>query len=162
MVADNQAGKSRKKRGVDFTETKIYFGETPISLYERTKEHVKDGQDKAEDSHITKHREQEHKGVTMPEFRFKIVRSFKDSLSRQVAESIRIDLRGEGVLNSKTVYSRNRLPRLQVEKSEWEREDEERRKRAEMTQQREEQSDRERLELVCCLLVNCISFLVRC
>ena len=32
-------------------------------------------------------------------------------------------------MNSKTVYSRNRLPRLEVEKTEWEREDEERRAR---------------------------------
>ena len=64
----------------------------------------------------------------IPKFRFKIVKSFKDSLSRQVAESVRIDLRGN-VINSKTVYSRNRLPRLEVEKPEWERAEEERRKK---------------------------------
>ena len=97
------------------------MGESSRSLYERTKEHIKDGRDKAEDSHIAKHWEQCHAGEDMPEFRFKIVRSFKDSLSRQVAESIRIDLRGENVLNSRTVYSRNRLPRLELEKPEWER-----------------------------------------
>jgi hypothetical protein len=38
----------------------------------------------------------------MPEFRFRIVRLFADCLSRQVAESVRIDLREE-VLNSKTM-----------------------------------------------------------
>ena len=31
-----------------------------------------------------------------------------------------------GVINSKSVYSRNRLPRLEVEKPEWEEEEEER------------------------------------
>ena len=30
-----------------------------------------------------------------------------------------------GVINSKSVYSRNRLPRLEVEKPEWEEEEEE-------------------------------------
>ena len=58
----------------------------------------------------TRHWEECHAGEDMPEFRFKIVRSFQDSLSRQVSESVRIDLREE-VFNSKTVYSRNRLPR---------------------------------------------------
>ena len=34
---------------------------------------------------------------------------------------MRIDFR-KGVLNSKSVYSRNRLPRLQIEQTEWEKE----------------------------------------
>jgi hypothetical protein len=59
----------------------------------------------------------------MPEFRFRIVRRFEDSLSRQVAESVRIDRRVE-VLNSKTMFSRNRLPRLTLEKTEWEMKEE--------------------------------------
>ena len=62
----------------------------------------------------------------MPLFRFSIVRGFKDSLSRQVSESVRIDMR-KGVLNNKAVYSRNKLPRLEIQKTEWEKEDEERR-----------------------------------
>ena len=122
------------------------MGETSRSLYERSREHVKDGADRTEDSHIAKHWEQVHKGEPMPEFRFKIVRSFKDSLSRQVAESVRIDLRGEGVLNSKSVYSRNRLPRLAIEKTEWERGEEERKKRAEEERMRFEQKAKERRE----------------
>ena len=54
------------------------------------------------------------------------VKGFKDSLSRQVSESVRIDMR-KGVLNNKAVYSRNKLPRLEIQRTEWEREDEERR-----------------------------------
>ena len=95
-------------------------------MYERSKEHIRDGKNKTEDSHIAKHWEEHHRGEEIPLFRFKIVRRFKDSLSRQVGESVRIDMRN-GVLNSKTVYSRNRLPRLELEKTEWEREDEEKR-----------------------------------
>ena len=123
------------------------MGESSRSLYERTKEHIKDGRDKAEDSHIAKHWEQCHAGEDMPEFRFKIVRSFKDSLSRQVAESIRIDLRGGNVLNSRTVYSRNRLPRLELEKPEWERTNDEKWKRAAEAKLREEALEEQRISL---------------
>ena len=90
-------------------------------MYERTKEQIRDGQNRTEDSHIAKHWDNEHAGEDMPEFRFRIVKTFRDSLSRQFAESVRIDLRGENILNSKTVYSRNRLPRLEIQKPEWER-----------------------------------------
>ena len=89
---------SKNKKGkADLSGKNVYVGETSRSLYERSREHVKDGADRTEDSHIAKHWEQVHKGEPMPEFRFKIV-SFKDSLSRHVAESARIDLRGEGCI----------------------------------------------------------------
>ena len=137
----------KRKRKDNFEEPNIYVGESSRSLYERTREHIKDGRDKTEDSHIAKHWEQEHEGEDMPEFRFRIIRSFRDSLSRQVAESIRIDLRGEQVLNSKTVYSRNRLPRLGIEKPEWEREAEERWTRAAEAKKKEEEMDKQRAAL---------------
>ena len=57
----------------------------------------------------------------MPHFRFKIGKKFQDSLSRQVSESVRIDMREE-VLNSKSVYSRNRLPRLEIKRTDGEKE----------------------------------------
>ena len=74
-----------------------------------------DAKKDAPESHIRKHwRECHPEMLEMPTFKFKIVKSFRDSLSRQVAESVRITLR-VGVINSKTMYSRNRLPRLAVE-----------------------------------------------
>ena len=39
-------------------------------------------------------------------------------LTRQISESVRIDLRGGGILNSKTEYSRCRLPRLVIDQEE--------------------------------------------
>ena len=51
----------------------------------------------------------------------KVVGSFRDPLSRQLSEAVRIDLRGGGVLNSKTEYSRCRVPRLVVDMEEWKR-----------------------------------------
>ena len=145
--ADNGPDRKKRRRGEDMEEQNIYVGETSRSLYERTKEHIKDGEDKKEESHIAKHWEHHHQGEDMPEFRFRIVRTFRDSLSRQVAESIRIDLRGEGVLNSKTVYSRNHLPRVVIEKPAWEMEAEERWKRAAEAKEREEDRERQRAAL---------------
>ena len=81
----------------------------------------------------------------MPLFRFRIVKKFRDTLSRQIAESTRIDLR-RNVLNSKTVYSRNRLPRLEVERTEWEKEDEEKRKRILAWKEREKLQEEQRRE----------------
>ena len=119
----------KKSRKIDSDEKGVYVGESSRSLYERTKEHWNDAVKDAPDSHMRKHWVECHPDMKeIPKFRFKIVKSFKDSLSRQVAESVRIDLRGN-VINSKTVYSRNRLPRLEVEKPEWERAEEERRKK---------------------------------
>ena len=54
-----------------------------------------------------------------PQFKFKVVASFKDALTRQVSEAVRIELRGAGVLNSKSEYSRCRIPRLTIDQDEW-------------------------------------------
>ena len=66
--------------------------------------------------HWQEHHSQEQTG---PKFRVRKVDSFRDSLSRQISESVRIDLRGENVLNSRTEYSRCRLPRLTLDKEVW-------------------------------------------
>ena len=50
---------------------------------------------------------------------FKIVNTFQDPLTRQLAEAVRIDLRGEDILNSKAEYSRCRVPRLRVDMEGW-------------------------------------------
>ena len=42
-----------------------------------------------------------------PKFKFRIVRSIQDPLIRQLSEAVRIELRGEEILNSKC-----RVPRL--------------------------------------------------
>ena len=40
-------------------------------------------------------------------------------MTRQIAEAVRIDLRGENVLNSKSEYSRCRIPRLVIDQEDW-------------------------------------------
>ena len=98
----------------------VYVGETARSLYERSGEHHQDATNIDDDSHMVKHWLQEHpQEANLPEFRFRMVASFQDSLTRQVAESVRINMREGAVLNSKTEYSRCKLPRLTVDVEEW-------------------------------------------
>ena len=106
--------------GVDIEERRafpsIYVGETSCSIYERAKEHLKDAGNRLKESHMVKHWLNHHAGEGEPDFRFTIIRVYKDSLSRHIGDSVRIKLRGN-VLNSQAVYSRCRLPRLDVNNS---------------------------------------------
>ena len=91
----------------------VYVGESARSIYERAGEHWQDVLGNKVESHMLKHwheKHQDEKGE--PRFRIRLVRSFGDALTRQMSESVRIDLRGENVLNSRTEYFRCRLPRL--------------------------------------------------
>ena len=98
----------------------IYVGESSRSMYERGKEHQKDGKDRAEDSHQWKHWANEHPDMEgNPRFKFRIIASFSDPLTRQLAESVRIDRRGMEILNSRSEYSRCRVPRLQLDMEGW-------------------------------------------
>ena len=47
-----------------------------------------------EDSHILKHKVLHHRSQGEPNFTIKVVKYYRDSLSRQVGENIRIQRRG--------------------------------------------------------------------
>ena len=88
-------------------------------MYERRKEHRKDGKDKAEDSHQWKHWMMEHPELEGdPQFRFKIVSSFSDPLTCQLAEAVRIENRGADILNSGSEFSRYKVTRLKLDMEE--------------------------------------------
>ena len=70
---EENGGRKSKKGKTDLADPNIYVGETSRNLYERVKEHIRDGKNRAEDRHIAKHWDQAHLGEQMPEFRFKIV-----------------------------------------------------------------------------------------
>ena len=70
----------------------VYVGETARSTFGRSREHWADRVAEKEYSHMIKHRQIDH-----PE---------------------QIDLRGSGVLNSRSEYSRCRLPRLMIDMEE--------------------------------------------
>ena len=72
----------------------------------------------AEESHQIKHWLLDHPEL---EFKFTIISSFGDPLTRQLSESVRIEQRGANILNSKAEYSRCRVPRLKVNMEEWQK-----------------------------------------
>ena len=73
-----------------------------------------------EESHQVKHWLIHHQEMQCPPaFRYKVIASFKDPMTRQLSEAVRIELRGSGILNSKSEYSRCRVPRLRVDKEGW-------------------------------------------
>jgi hypothetical protein len=52
-------------------------------------------------------------------FKFSLIASFQDPLSRQLAESVRIERGGDQILNSRSEYSRCRVPRLRIILEDW-------------------------------------------
>ena len=64
----------------------------------------------------------DHKEMSSPpQFKFKLLSSFPDPLTRQLAEAVRIEKMGAGILNSKSEYSRCRVPRLRIDMKGWTR-----------------------------------------
>ena len=79
-----------------------------------------DREKQQEDSHQIKHWLTSHEELlAQPTFKFKIVETFQDPLTRQLAEVVRIELRGEDILNSKAEFSRCRVPRLRIDMEGW-------------------------------------------
>ena len=75
----------------------IYVGDSGRSLYERAGEHMADARGMKENSHIVKHLATPHPEMTSaPKFKLKVISSFQNALTRQISESVRIDMRGGG------------------------------------------------------------------
>ena len=119
-----------KEKERDLTKkTGVYFGESARSIFERAREHGGDYIGMKEDSHMVKHWLTSHSDLQEPPmFRFRVIRSFKDAMTRQISEAVRIELRGEGVLNSRSEYSRCRLPRLVIDHEGWKKSKQEEKK----------------------------------
>jgi hypothetical protein len=54
-----------------------------------------------------------------PKFKFKIISFFSDPLNRQISEAVRIEQRGDLLLNSKSEFNRCRVPRLKIDMEGW-------------------------------------------
>ena len=97
-----------------------YTGETSRSLFERAGEHYKDAKNLDKDCHIIKHWFLDHPSeVRAPTFHFKIIGKYKDCLTRKLKEAVRLQNR-PGTLNSKGEFGGGRIPRMVIEKSEYE------------------------------------------
>ena len=65
-------------------------------MYVKSKEHQRDKEDGSEDSHQMKHWVLEHPELgSPPKFNLKIISRFSDLLTRQLAESVRIDIQDQ-------------------------------------------------------------------
>ena len=105
----------------------VYIGESSRSLYERSKEHLKDAESFDPGSHIVKHWMLEHPDERdCPGFSFSIMSRFRDCLSRQVAEAISIMYTKDQILNSKNEYMANSLTRICIEENRFEKKQKER------------------------------------
>ena len=125
-VSSHQGSKSltdlKNNRAKVGSREGIYFGETSRSLFERVQEHHKDAEDFSAGSHIIKHWMTDHPDmVEKPHFKFSIIGIFKDCLSRQVAEAMRILHTTDKILNSKNEYLDNNIPRICVDESKLDR-----------------------------------------
>ena len=122
VLCNPKEEESKKKEGAkDLNKSKgIYVGESARSIFERAGEHQADRIAKNEDSHMVKHWLSSHRELNSPpKFRVEVVGSYQDAMTRQIAEAVRIDLRGEDVLNSKSEYSRCKIPLLVIDQDDW-------------------------------------------
>ena len=73
-------------------------------------------------SHIVKHRMSSHPDIPSPlKMTFAVLAMFKDALSRQISEALRIHYSVDNILNSKSEYMSNKISRLTIEEDAWER-----------------------------------------
>ena len=119
IKTDRKGGKLGGKLG---SRRGVYYGETSRSLHERAQEHLKDAEGFDAASHMVKHWMVDHPDQKeLPLFKFKVVKTFKDCLSRQVAEALRIMTTQDNILNSKNEYLDNCIPRITVDESKLDR-----------------------------------------
>ena len=92
----------------------VYTGETSRNLYTRALKHQKKYEDKAGDSFMNNHQVEAHNGSN-PNFNVKVVGSYRDPLSRQVAEGVLITNTKTKILNSKAEMIQPPIVRLRRE-----------------------------------------------
>ena len=96
--------------------TKVYEGETGRSARIRGAEHVRDLEGKKEKSVLFKHKMNDHQNEEV-KFQMIIADKFKDALTRQANEAVRIySVPGPNSLNSKSEFNYPPMARVVVEK----------------------------------------------
>ena len=92
----------------------VYIGETARNLYTRGREHSRNFNKKETESFIGKHQQEKHNGMD-PDFKAKVMYSFQDTLSRQVAEGVCIRRCKTDILNTKTEWHQPSLWKVRSE-----------------------------------------------
>ena len=97
-------------------KTKVYEGETGRSARIRGSEHLKDFEKQRTKSVLFKHKISDHPNEGV-KFQMEITKTFKDALTRQANEAVRIFGRiGHEILNSMSEFNHPPLSRVVVEK----------------------------------------------
>ena len=97
-------------------QTKVYEGESSRAARVRGTEHLRDLKNEKMDSALFKHKENEHKSEEM-KISMEITKKFKDPLTRQANEAVRINNRGKSeLLNSKSEFNHPPTARISVER----------------------------------------------
>ena len=110
----------------------MYIGEMSRSIHERSKEHQKDALDVSVKSHQAKHWMNTHpEENTQPSFRIRTIKRYRDCLSRQIGEALRIYYSKDQLLNSKNEYVQNCISRVVANEESWERRERERKEKEE-------------------------------
>ena len=90
------------------------MGETSRNLYTRAGEHQHKFEKNKINSFLHTHQEEDHQGDP-PEFSISVVGSYRDPLSRQVAEAVQISNCEEKLLNSKAEFRQPPIVRVRRE-----------------------------------------------
>ena len=92
-----------------------YFGESSRSAFERGSEHLDSYASLRVDSHMLKHNLLVHGDLQNVEFEMKILKEHQSAIQRQVHEAVVTHYyKGKCLMNSKSEFSRCRIPRLTV------------------------------------------------
>ena len=91
-----------------------YIGETSRNLYTRGLEHQDKFEKRKPDSFMYNHQEERHPG-DQPDYNVSVVGSYRDPLSRQVAEGVLITRCREEILNSKSEFRQPPIVRVRRE-----------------------------------------------
>ena len=94
----------------------VYIGETARNLYTRGKEHRQNYNKKQTESFMHRHQVEKHYGMEA-KFEAKVKMSFKDCLSRQIAEGVAIRRSDQEVLNTKSEWHQPALWQVRSELS---------------------------------------------
>ena len=94
----------------------LYHGESSRTLYTRTKEHMNGHASKKKDNPIYKHQTNFHPGQE-PNYTMKALKFFKDPLTRQINEGVRINnsrSSPDHLMNSKSEFRQGEVARVAV------------------------------------------------
>ena len=94
----------------------VYLGETARNLYTRGREHNRNCDKKENESFMMKHQQDRHNGAGA-EYKAKVRCSFRDCLSRQIAEGVHIRRCEKEVMNTKAEWHQPALWRVRSELS---------------------------------------------